>query len=264
MTTRILLLISLLLIAVAAPAATAATDKATAGLPPTLSYQGMLTDLAGAPLADGIYNLTIRIYDQSAGGAALWQETQSVDLVGGVFSTVLGAGIPPTLAAVDFNQHLWLGLEVETDGEMTPRTALTATPYSFIAGDLSPGVALGSLNGLTDDVNLLAGSGVTIAPIGNDLVLSATGGGGGADADWAFNGTHMYSLASGFVGIGTTTPNRDLEIVAGGVRRRPVRLHRRLVFSTPCGFPFPWRVKEDAYSCHETLSVPRAKPDCRP
>jgi len=211
MTTRILLLISVILAVAAVP------DKTTAALPPTLSYQGVLTDLAGVPLADGTYNLTVRLYGQSAGGAALWQESQSVDLVGGVFSTVLGATSPPTLGTIDFDQQLWLGLEVDTDGEMTPRTALTATPYSFIAGDLGDGVALRSLNGLTDDVNLLAGSGVTISPIGNDLVLSSTGGGSGADADWAFNGANMYSLASGFVGIGTTTPTRDLEIVNDGV-----------------------------------------------
>lgn len=206
-------LLTILFVVVASVAL--AEEKATPGIPPTMSYQGLLTDLAGDPISDGFHSLTVRIYNDIVGGDRLWEETLNVQVVNGVFSAILGQILPLTI--VDFNQFLWLGLEVDAEGESSPRIFLTSTPYSFIAGDLADGVAVRSLNGLVDEVNLIAGSGMTVTPSGQNIILSSTGGGGGSDSDWMINGSDMYAIPTGNVGIGTTTPTANLHVVDSGV-----------------------------------------------
>ena len=65
--------------------------SASAQVPLTLGYQGVLTEASGTPLADGDYNLTFKLYDVATGGAALWTETQTASVFGGVFSVALGS-----------------------------------------------------------------------------------------------------------------------------------------------------------------------------
>jgi hypothetical protein len=80
--------------------------------------------------------MTFRLYDDDgdAVGEAVWSETQSVPVNDGLFNVDLGATEPITTAL--FVQKLWLGVEVEGDGEMTPRQELTGAPYamSLVAG----------------------------------------------------------------------------------------------------------------------------------
>ncbi len=154
MTTRSMFLVLFL----AATALVAqASAKATLGVPQLLHFQGQLTDLLGVPLSDGNHDLTVRIYDAEAGGGLLWAETQSVSVLGGIFSATLGE--LTSMASVNFDQHLWVSVEPDFGGELAPRIALTSTPYSLVARDVSNGVAVRSLNGLTEDISLLAGTG---------------------------------------------------------------------------------------------------------
>lgn len=100
------------------------------------SYQGQLTDSLGNPVADGNYQITFRLYNAEDDdvGDALWTETQTVSLIDGLFNVMLGANT--TIPTELFAQKLWLGVEVESDGEMTPRQQLTGAPYamSLVAG----------------------------------------------------------------------------------------------------------------------------------
>jgi len=95
----------------------------------TLSYQGLLTDNGGSPVADATRSMTFGIYDVASDGSPLWTETKDVATVDGVFNTQLGSTNPIT--GVNFNQDLWLGTTVAGDPEMADRTKLTSTPSAF-------------------------------------------------------------------------------------------------------------------------------------
>ncbi len=98
-------------------------------LPKTLNIQGKLTNGTG-----GLYNqsgdFSFKIYDQASGGSHLWEENKTLDVDDGIYDTVLGNQEAITL---DFDKPYYLGIEVNDDGEMTPRINLTAHPYSFRA-----------------------------------------------------------------------------------------------------------------------------------
>lgn len=103
--------------------------QAHAQVPRTLTYQGLLTDSLGNPLPDASYILTFRLYQDSTGGSALWQESRTLQTSNGVFSTNLGEVSPLSLP---FNQQYWLGLRIEPDpDELLPRMKLTSSAYSL-------------------------------------------------------------------------------------------------------------------------------------
>lgn len=99
-------------------------------VPRTISYQGVLTDNGGAPVGDGTYSLTFRLYDTPTGGRASWTETQTVTTQDGVFDAILGSGSALQLL---FDRRYWLGVTVESGTEMTPRIPLASSPYSIRA-----------------------------------------------------------------------------------------------------------------------------------
>ncbi len=105
------------------------SSKALAAVPQTLSYQGLLKDAGGTVIPDGTYDVTFRIYNVPAGGAALWTETQSVQVRDGVFSAVLGIVNPLTLP---FDAFYWISIRVAPDPEL-PRVVLTSAPYALRA-----------------------------------------------------------------------------------------------------------------------------------
>ena len=99
-----------------------------------INYQGKLTDDAGATVADGDFSITFSLYTQPSGGSAVWTETTSNTITSGLFSVMLGSSTP--LTSVDFNQTLYLGINVESDGEMSPRKILGIVPAAFEAQQL--------------------------------------------------------------------------------------------------------------------------------
>lgn len=100
-----------------------------AAVPNTISYQGLLTDGAGTPVADGPYDLTLTLYSVPSGGGALWSETQNaVPVVRGIFSINLGS---VSVLTLPFDQPYWLGVSIGADPELVPRTPLTSSPYAL-------------------------------------------------------------------------------------------------------------------------------------
>ena len=102
----------------------------------TIAYQGRLADAAGAPLT-GTYNMIFRLYDAATGGTPLWSEpwtgSNGVRVSDGLFNVMLGTITPIPASLITGNASLWLGIEVGTDGEMTPRVQLGSVPYAVQA-----------------------------------------------------------------------------------------------------------------------------------
>ena len=150
---------------------------AIAQVPRVISYQGVLTDTLGAPKANGMYDFTFRFYKSGSGGAAIWSETKSLPVEGGLFSTMLGdqTSFPDS---VTFKEPYWLSVQVGTD-ELAPRIRLGAVGYAIrainadtakfvstaasVARPISPGI---SSSELADDA-------VTSAKIADGTIVTA-------------------------------------------------------------------------------------------
>jgi len=102
--------------------------SAAADIPEVISYQGVLKDDAGVPVADGTYDITFRLYDVETGGTMLWQETQSLLVEDAIMNAHLGSVV--NLTGLDFLVPYWLSIEIEAEGELVPRTMWTTVPYA--------------------------------------------------------------------------------------------------------------------------------------
>jgi hypothetical protein len=111
-----------------------------AAVTPLLQYQGRLSDPAtGDPVADGVYEISFRLYNVDAGGAPLWTETEDVPVQAGIFSNMLGDSTPLGMALFN-GQALWLGIKVGADPEAAPRQPVLPVAYAL---SLVPGAVVG-------------------------------------------------------------------------------------------------------------------------
>ncbi len=107
--------------------------------PQLINYQGRLTNAAGQPLADGTtVDLTFAFYGVETGGTAYLTVLQEdVVVTGGLYSVLIGSGTvtsgtEPNLGAVFQNhQDVWMGVDVDGDGEMSPRARIVSVPYAM-------------------------------------------------------------------------------------------------------------------------------------
>lgn len=100
--------------------------------PQLLNYQGKLNNKDGTPTS-GVFSIVFTIYADSTGGTSLWDETQDVTVMNGVFNVLLGSveSFPGTLFANGGERYL--GVKVGVDPEMKPRFLLSGVPYAFRA-----------------------------------------------------------------------------------------------------------------------------------
>lgn len=113
----------------AIPAILALCSPAAAQVPRQISHQGILTDGGGTPIPDGNYSLTVRLYDVSTGGSAVYTETHAaVPVVDGGFNLLIGSVTP---LGISFDDPLWLSLQVDADPEMSPRVPFACAPYAM-------------------------------------------------------------------------------------------------------------------------------------
>jgi hypothetical protein len=155
----------------------AAGTTAQISVPRTFTYQGVLTTPAGDAVANGPYEITIRLYAESMGGAPLWEEVHTVTTLNGVFDIVMGRSVPLTLT---FDRQYWLAVEVAGEGEMVPRTRLTAVPYALYADrarvadsvSISATGVVRSINGVDGDITLEGDGATTIIQTGRKFTIS--------------------------------------------------------------------------------------------
>jgi len=124
-----------------------------------INYQGKLTDTSDSAVADGDYNFIFRLCTTvgcTDGSDPIYTETHEttdkITVTDGIFSVLLGS--VTSIASVDFNQTLWLEVQVGGTGSpsyetLTPRKKLGAVPAAFEADKLDN---IDSLSFLRSDV----------------------------------------------------------------------------------------------------------------
>ena len=145
-----------------------------------ISYQGLLTQPSGQPLADASYSLTLRFYDAATGGNLVYEETQSVAVTRGLFNILIGDVAP--LASVNFNQQLWLETGITGQAPFAPRTRFAVVPYAVRAESAQTATSLDpsatgfvrSLNGAEGDLTLKGENGITVTRDGDTIRIAAT------------------------------------------------------------------------------------------
>jgi hypothetical protein len=107
-------------------------------VPRLLKFSGVFNDSIGHPHT-GVVGITFAVYKDQEGGAALWMETQNVELdEQGRYAVLLGAtknaGVPMELFAAA--EPRWLGVQLQLPGEVEqPRVLLVTVPYAMKAAD---------------------------------------------------------------------------------------------------------------------------------
>ncbi len=144
------------------------SDIFSQSIPRQLNYQGVLRNAAGTNVPDSSYTMNFKIYNDSAGGTALWSETQQVSVSDGLFSVRLGSVSPIT--NVPFNRAHYLGITIGAGNELMPRTLFTPSPYSFM-----------SLNIIDNSISTskIQDGAVTKAKLGTDVQFPPSGAAGG-------------------------------------------------------------------------------------
>ncbi len=186
-----------------------------------INYQGKLTDSTGATVADGSYNMQFKLYNTLTSGSAVWTNTliqnDRVAVAGGLFSVLLGA-TSTTLTSVDFNQPLYLSINIggttntvspTFDGEMTPRKTLGTVPHAFDSD---------VLDGLDSTAFVRTDATSTVATSSSQTLLTLNQLGAGGLLSVQSNSVSMLTvLNSGNLGIGTTSPWGQLSINPNGI-----------------------------------------------
>jgi trimeric autotransporter adhesin len=225
---------------------------ATAQIPRSMSYQGVLTDSVGVPKPEGAYPFTFRLYDASSGGNVVGIQGQTLQVTRGLFHTVFDQ----LLQGVTMDRPYWLSLQLGAEGELSPRIPLTAVAYSLssihadtaryaisapgqsfvdsarVAGTLpnnavtsdkisngavssakiASGQVVKSLNGAHDNVVLTATGGAGIVTSGDTIVINA----GSAGTGWSLIGNAGTTAGANFIG---TLDAQPFEIHTAGVNR---------------------------------------------
>jgi hypothetical protein len=112
---------------------TGAAFSQSVDAPHKISYQGLLTDGSGKPIADGAHSLTITLYSDAGGTSQVWQSTFSTTTSNGIFNVILGdagAILPSPLT-----MPLWLGVSVDNNAELRPLTQVVSAPYALGIAD---------------------------------------------------------------------------------------------------------------------------------
>jgi len=125
MKTRIILCVVLLVFAL----------SLLAEVPQLINYQGKILDDNGLPI-NGVLNISFKIYDTEVNGTVLWNETQNVTVIEGVFNVLLGS--VETFSNTLFNDaERYLAIQIEGEIEIADRSRLVSTPYTINAQKLN-------------------------------------------------------------------------------------------------------------------------------
>jgi hypothetical protein len=174
-------------------------NSAQADIPKRINFQGVLKDSLGNPVSNGVYTIRFRIYDDSTAGSALWEETVPVLTSAGLFTVRLGDATPLPNNVFSTGVNRFVGIRVNLDPEITPRTRLASVEFAFHA--LRSDTAGVALNVLGDSFLPLAGGTLTgplkidfASGTGNEVEFTPSST--GAYLDLKDNGSYKATLFS--------------------------------------------------------------------
>ncbi len=173
-----------------APEAASAVDN-------KIPIQGRLTDADGHPL-DGEYTITATLYDAPTSGTVLCQSADPVSVEDGLFQTTIDG----CSTAVMDGRQLYLGIQVGSDAEMTPRQPIYPVPYAW---SLMPGAVI-SENSTAPVLNVInRGDGWALSAYsnGHDAVhgRSDAPDHAGVSGTNTGNGIGVYAYTQGGTGV---------------------------------------------------------------
>lgn len=189
----------------------------------TVNFQARLMNSNGSLVADGSYSIQFKLYTAVTGGTNEWTEDQTVTVKNGYMSANLGV-VTPFGGTIDWSQEKWLTMNVNGDGEMTPRIKLTAVPYAFRAGQAdSLSITGGTISG-DGLLQIGPGSVQSLSSANAGLRINQTGSGGlvqlqgnGSDVFTIDKSGNINSSGSLVLGGGLTLGN-STSTTAGTIR----------------------------------------------
>jgi len=100
--------------------------------PNAINFQGRLATPSGNPVPDGTYTIRLSFYTAATGDTRIADQTfNGVPVKNGVFAVKVDQ-----VNGTVFNNNLYLGITLDSDAELTPRTQIVSVPYA-IKSDLA-------------------------------------------------------------------------------------------------------------------------------
>ncbi len=217
-----------------AVAALVMTCGAVHGQTSKFTYQGKLSD-AGVP-ANGNYEIKFGLADALTGGSVFSTLTKGpVNVADGVFTVELDYGTAPFIG---FNR--WIEISVRPSGSadpfevLSPRQALTSTPYAMHAGSVNASGLIGQVTdanlaatftsprSFTNPSNTFFGNGANLTALNATNLTTGTIADGRLSPNIALLNrspqafTGFTNSFSGNVGIGTPAPGGKLHVSGDG------------------------------------------------
>lgn len=107
---------------------------ASAQVPSLINYQGRLVN--GTNLVNDTVGLTLQLYDDTAAGTLLYEDSNQVAVVDGLYSTFIGDDtISGTLTGALAAAEVWIQVLVN-GAPLTPREQLVSAAYALRSGDV--------------------------------------------------------------------------------------------------------------------------------
>jgi hypothetical protein len=186
----------------------------------TVPYAGALSDPAGQPVGDGLYDFSFALYAAETGGDLLWSEVQEgVRVEDGAFEVALGRATIIPAALLDGGAR-WLAVGVRGPADagftqLLPRqrlsTALPAAPESPTAGAACPHDHVGEV--WTANVPWSSGALKVLNYQNGPSIWGWNGGGGNGLRGYATGtGLGVYGESQDSTGVlGRSTNGRGVE-----------------------------------------------------
>ncbi len=115
---------------------------AATGINKQINFQGKVVNTDGTNVVNASYNFLFCVYTSAnpatpctagANNDAVWKESKSIATTDGIFQTNLG-DTTAFASLIDFNtDNIYLGINFNNNGQMTPLVHFTATPYALNA-----------------------------------------------------------------------------------------------------------------------------------